>query len=408
MNWDNIFKLLETYTQLKHYQILFDKYGLAKKGTRRGMLERLNEVLVDTGLLEPAIDLEEFAEWLSLHQIDGNNHTYVYNIENKPSLEFLQELHQEKENYIDMKLWEIDPDNKSEELYHVMENLDDIKLIGISRDEDRGEYIFSFISPCIVSGIKVNGDSRLYKKIFFCHCVLFDNSDDMKIIFNPTTNTLNVNGMKKGKKGDWSPIANMFFHKVRTYIGNCRVNPPNWTPEALFRLAEDATNHNNPEINRRSLNAQATIEVFASHLLKIAGVDVKTEEALKNRFIQDVQLSFESQLIEKYGYNEEEESFSLFRQRSDGITHTVNVESREEGFRAGSAAQAAKRSRQDGDVDLLGVILNTENCNYKFFVEYASNAYVIRGTNTFVEEEVVNIVIRKINEYRRQIQIARQ
>ena len=99
-------------------------------------------------------------------------------------------------------------------------------------------------------------------KIFFCHCVLFDNSDDMKIIFNPTTNTLNVNGMKKGKKGDWSPIANMFFHKVRTYIGNCRVNPPNWTPEVLFRLAEDATNHNNPEINRRSLNAQATIEVL--------------------------------------------------------------------------------------------------------------------------------------------------
>ena len=107
-----------------------------------GMLERLNEVLVDTGLLEPAIDLEEFAEWLSLHQIDGNNHTYVYNIENKPSLEFLQELHQEKENYIDMKLWEIDPDNKSEELYHVMENLDDIKLIGISRDEDRGNIYF--------------------------------------------------------------------------------------------------------------------------------------------------------------------------------------------------------------------------------------------------------------------------
>ena len=90
----------------------------------------------------------------------------------------------------------------------------------------------------------------------------------------------------------------------------------------------------------------------------------------------------------------------MFRQRSDGITHTVNVESREEGFRAGSAAQAAKRSRQDGDVDLLGVILNTENCNYKFFVEYASNAYVIRGQiplskrrwSTLSYEKLTNIV----------------
>ncbi len=70
----------------------------------------------------------------------------------------------------------------------------------------------------------------------------------------------------------------------------------------------------------------------------------------------------------------------------------------------GSAAQAARRSRSDGDLDLIGIIYKSPEKSYRFLVEQGSDSYLIRGTNAFVEEEVVNIVIRKLNEYRKQIQ----
>ena len=104
------------------------------------------------------------------------------------------------------------------------------------------------------------------------------------------------------------------------------------------------------------------------------------------------------------GFNEEDDTITIFKQRSDGVTHIISVESTEDGFKTGSATQAARKSRQEGDIDLLGVLLKTNERVYKFLVEQGRDAYLIRSTNTFVEEGVVNIVIRRLNEYREQIQ----
>jgi hypothetical protein len=404
LNWQNIFKFLDMYTQYRHYQLIFDKLKLPRKTSREEMAKVLFEAVTDTGFLGSVMSENAFEEWLSLHQIDGNNYTFVYNLDEKPSEGLLDNLFVNRKSLIKIKLSEINPENESENLIEVMPNLTEITLIGLHRNEAMGSYIFSFVSPCEVTGTRADGSNRIYKKMFFAHCVLFDNSNDCKIIFNPTSNLLNVNGIKKEKRFDWTPIANMFFEKVKDYIGDVYINSPRWIPEALFQLAEDATSHKNPEISAASFNAQDSIEDFATELLKFSGIDTDNEPALLNRFIQDIQFSFEAQLVEKLGFNEGENSITIFKQRSDGVTHIISVESTEEGFRSGSAAQAAKRSRQDGDIDLLGVNLKTNDRMYKFLVEQGTDAYLIRGTNTFIEEEVVNIVIRRLNEYRKQIQ----
>lgn len=70
----------------------------------------------------------------------------------------------------------------------------------------------------------------------------------------------------------------------------------------------------------------------------------------------------------------------------------------------GSAAQAARRTRQDADIDLLGILYKVnEEKVYKLLVEDRPDAYLIRSSNTFIEEEVVNVVIRRLNRYRQEI-----
>lgn len=151
-----------------------------------------------------------------------------------------------------------------------------------------------------------------------------------------------------------------------------------------------------------SVNVEEEISKFAQNLLQKAGLEPEKDQAMAIHLAQDIQLSFEAQLIEKYGIIKGENSFELFKQRSDGVTHVINVESKE--TLGGVAAQAARKSRQDSDIDLLGVILNTKDRMYKLLVEQGTDAYLLRGPNVFIEEEVGDIVIRKLNEYRDEIQ----
>ncbi|PFL63342.1 hypothetical protein COJ27_16190 [Bacillus cereus] len=406
LNWENTLKILDTYTQYRHYQILFDKFNLKKRSSRDDMVKILQDTVTNAGLFAPIIPEAYLEEWLALHQIDGNNYTYVYNLQESINKDTLENVYNDRKDLVDMKIWEIDPDNESENMSQVMTNLNDITLTGIHRNELNSSYIFSFVSPCEVSGARRDGSNRVYKKMFFSHFVCFDNANDCKVIFNPTSNLLNVNGVRKEKRYDWAPIANMIFEKVQEYIGAVYIKAPNWIPQALYELAEDATSHNNPKITAASFNAQSKIVEFANVLLKDAEIDTDNEPALVNRLIQDIQLSFEVQLLENYGPSGEENSFTIFKQRSDGVTHIISVESTEDGLTSGPAAQAARRSRQDGDIDLLGVNLKNGDRIHKFLVEQGTDAYLIRGTNTFIEEEVVNIVIRRLNQYREQIQVA--
>ncbi|KIV55074.1 hypothetical protein AM501_03455 [Aneurinibacillus migulanus] len=405
MNWDNINKILDKYTQYKHYHLLFEKHGWKKRASREDMAKTLYEAVNDRGFLEPALSEEAFDEWFALHQIDGNNYTFVYNLTEKADQNLLLNLYNQRHNLIKKKLWEFNPDNQSEDLDSVIPGLTSLNLIGIHRNIVKGTYTFSFIAPCQVWGRKVDSSTRIFKKIFFAHCVLFDDSNDCKVIFNPTSNLINVNGVEREKRRNWTPIASMFFEELKKYIGSHFIKAPLWIPNALYKLAEEATGHNNPTVTEFSFNAQDKIEKFASSILADAGISHESDQALVARLIQDIQQSYESQLVERYGVIEDnEESFELFRQRSDGLVHSINVETHRDGMRVGAAAEAARRSRAGSDIDLLGVILKTGGCMHKFLVEQGTEAYLIRGTGTFIEEGVVDIVVRKLNVYREEIQ----
>ncbi|KEO83877.1 hypothetical protein [Tumebacillus flagellatus] len=402
MNWENIENLLDAYTQYKHYQQLFDSKGWPKKNSREAMKDLLIKGVKDPGFINAAMNLSEFEEWLVLHQIDGNNYTFVYSLQTKPELEVLEDLYNRK-NEIVTRIWEFNPNISSDDDNQVLTNLNEIVLVDIHRNEERGKYIYSFLAPCQVYGKTVSGLQKIHKKLFFAHCVLFKDSNELRVVINPTSHLIDVNGVEKDK-GDWTPIANTFYFKMKEFIGEHLLIAPLWLPLALHKLAEDASSHNNADITSQSVNAEDDIREFAEALLLKAGLDPEKDLAMTLHLAQDIQNSFEAQLIEKYGIIKGDNPFELFKQRIDGVSHTINVESRET-LRGGAAAQAARKSRQNNDIDLLGVTLNTNERIYKFLVEQGTDAYLIRGSkNVFIEEEVVNSVIRKLNEYRDEIQ----
>lgn len=402
MNWDNIEKILRMYTQFKHYQILFDRYNLPKKGSGKEMFATLKEEVLNGGLLLPLISYENFQDWLAYHQIDGNNYSYVYYLKEKPSIALISNLILKQNELVKFNLWDV---NIDAELGTIDKKFTGSELIKIHHDTERKRYIFSYIAPCLVTGRNKEGQTQIYKRIFFAHCVLYEESHYCKIVFNPTANLLEVDGIQKENRTDWSPIANLFFNEVQKLIGKQLLNPPNWLPQALHKFAEEASDHNNPTIHAYSFRVEEEISNFARNLLLSADINVELNIALQTKLTQDIQQSFESQLVEKYGIQDEQNSFSLFKQRSDGIVHNIIVESAY-GLRKGVAAQAARRSRTDNDIDLLGVILSFRGKTYKFLVECGLDAYLIRGNNAFIEEEVVDLVIRKLNEYRDEIQSA--
>ncbi|PKQ89356.1 hypothetical protein CXK86_20105 [Paenibacillus sp. BGI2013] len=402
MNWDNIEKIMRMYTQFKHYQILFEKYNIPKKGSGKEMLATLKEEVFNGGLLLPLISNEEFQDWIAYHQIDGNNYNYVYYLKEKTSKELMANLFSKQNELVKFRLWDVNIDTESG---NVDKKFSGTELIKVLYDAENKRYIFSYIAPCIVTGKDKVGQTRIYKKIFFAHCVLYEEGHYCKVVFNPTANLIEVDGVQKENRTDWSPIADMFFNEVQKLIGKQILNSPNWLPQALHKFAEEASDHNNPTIHEYSFRVEEEISNFARNILISADINVELNNALHTKLTQDIQQSFESQLVEKYGIQDDQNSFSLFKQRSDGVVHNITVESIY-GLRKGVAAQAARRSRTDNDIDLVGVILSLKGKTYKFLVECGLDAYLIRGNNAFIEEEVVDIVIRKLNEYRDEIQSA--
>ena len=319
MNNSNTTYVLDKFTQLKHYRKLFQSLGWGQKLTREGMKATLMEAI-----RTERVSKEDFADWFALHQIDGNNYSFVYNLSTKPNPEMLQIVFGRRSQLV-KPLWNFTVDPADADHGSV---LSDIVLIGIHRKEGRGRYIFSFVAPSVVSK-QHDSVIETVPQMFFAHAVLFDDSSDLKMVLNPTSRLESVNGKTITGRQKWMKIADMFFFQLEALLdGTLELTKPAWLPVALHRLADDFSGHDNPEISEKWLTASEKIRRLAKDLFSNIGLDSDVDIALFERFVQDVQGSLEAQLIEKYGAMTQGE-FGVFRQRSDGVSHIIDVESRE-------------------------------------------------------------------------------
>ncbi|MBP2644295.1 MAG: hypothetical protein H6Q67_2182 [Firmicutes bacterium] len=384
---DNIKYLLQTHTQIKHFKTLPDDFA---KGIGKGQV--IENVLnsVDEG----KIDFEEFKSWLALHQINGNNSFYVYELRTHTVTEgMLRNL----QTYIGSITYDITGCS--------VDNLKETVLVNFFLNVEEKRGIFTFLSPATVMK-KVRMDNTVQyipeKQIYYANVIVDYGLGWLIVSINPTTNMISVDNNEKNKNG-FEPIANYYLVKMRDIIGEFTIKTPNWVPQALDLLAEEGTHHNNPEITAEYMKAIPCIEDTVVQLLSDFELDDPSALAYVS---EEFKLAFESVLIDKYGVNEEATcSFRVFELKGDQHNSVVYVGAKVGSLNEGRVAKVAKATRANADLTQLGIEYNRENDTYRFYISLCDDYYLIKSNSTkFTNEGVIRDVIIKLGEYKEQIQ----
>lgn len=344
------------------------------------------------GVEKGEIPLKEFKGWLATHQLSGNNYFFVFEL-NKHN--FSKEF---------MINFEFQGKTLTKDIFDYNEdNLQEATLVNIYHDENNGRGILTYICPAeVMKKEKLDGftQSRPVKHLYFANVIVDYCLGYIVVAINPTANLISVNGVSKDKTG-FTPIAYDVFMKARSVLGTFTYTASKWIPEALNQLADEATYHNNPQITEDYILAEPIIEEAVSNLLTQFDLNNPPEFAY---VCEEFKQAFENILIDKHGLGEEIDTYKVFEQKGDQVNSFVYVGSKVSYLNEGKVAKVAKATRCNSDLTLLGIEYTANNERYRFYVASGEDHYVIKGSSTkFTKEEVIRDVIKKLDEYRRQI-----
>jgi hypothetical protein len=382
--YTNSIKFMNRYIQKKHLQKIVTKWGIKKSKKLMDMYEEITR-----SIQMNIIDIDDFRSWLSKNQIDGNNYHFIYEAEfSEVSEKKLQEL---INSFLD----------NTENILSINENtIKNTQLVYVFKQENR--YVLSFVSPAEITIRKDQGDGSfrfVQEKIIYPSFLELDfKNNNIIVVLNPTTNLCHVDGKQLGGRQNFSPIVDLILENGRKILGSFYVSKPAWLPNALFNLAEDLSYHNNPKVEELSLNMEERIKSFAEELMDQSGI---TDVALIDSLSADIQDSYISVLQEEFGENNSDSIYRVFMQKTDQASTSVAVESKIDNLTSGTVGKIAKQSRQDSDVKMIGLEVRLDDKNiYRFRIEDGKDHILIRPSNRFTEEEVVQNVLSKLRQYK--------
>ncbi|HLL60369.1 MAG TPA: hypothetical protein VK338_01505 [Candidatus Nitrosocosmicus sp.] len=383
--YENAFNFMKRYIQNKHLNKVLNTWGIKK--TRR--LQDMHEEIIDRvrfGL----IDIKDFSDWLSISQIDGNNYHFVYDVDfiktkEKVAKEILENSHHVTENILTLN-----PDS-----------INQTTLINVFKLQHK--YVFVFLSPAEIALKReyIDGSySYINKKIVYPSIVECDfKNNTVNVILNPTTGLVHVDNVSQGKYSSFSPIADLYLEKTKELLGNFIINKPEWLPKAFFEFAEELSAIKDPKIQEVLRNMDEKIRDFSKDILEENNI---IDIALKDSFYAEIQDSFITVLQEEYGIEGDyEDPYRVYFQKTDQATSSIAVESKTNILTNGTTNRIAKQSRQDSDLKVIGLEYRPDEHNlYRFRIEDGVDHILIKPSNRFTEEEVVQNVISKLREYK--------
>lgn len=383
--YNNAKKFMSRYIQRKHLVNILDKWSIKKTTKIMDMCEDIINAVQMTFL-----DIEELRFWLSKSQIDGNNLHFIYDVNFKDVNELklkqmLNDVNKHTKNILDIN----------------EENIKGTELIHMFKIEHK--YVLSFLSPAEINIRKLTEDGspkfRQDKIVYPAFLELDFKNNQVIVIINPTSNLVHVDGRRQGKYYSFAPIADLYLEQGRRVLGLFHVKKPQWLTNALFHLAEDLSYHNNPHVEKLGLEMESKIKDFAKTILEESDI---SDVALIDSLSSDIQDSFISVLQEEFGEHSIDTDYRVYMQKTDQAKHlSIEVESKKHSLVSGTIGRIAKQSRQGSDVKLLGleVRLDTNNI-YRFKIEDGEDHILIRSSNSFTQEEVVQNVLSKLREYK--------
>lgn len=376
----NVKDILINFAQMKHLEH-FKSLGIIKRRKEDTINELINYVRDNNSIYE------EFKIWLSKLTMDGYNSYYIFNYKNldrKSSEKILSTLIVKDITLI----------NK--------ENITKTELIYLDCGIDTNRVCMRFVSPSEkLNKINQNGIqmNQIEKSLYFTTVYIDFTLEQIIVSLHPISEVISVNGIEIPGR-DYAKVAKGVLNDILSSIINFQIeNCDMWIYDSLVKFADEATSHNNPIVSQKCASFSEKIDIIINNLLSEAGVKNQSNIQYMK---EEVSILFENVMIEEHGIIECDDEYEVFAQDGDQVNSYVKVGTKTSSLKGGRTAAIAKSTRNNSDINLLGVKKKFGERIYRFLISVESkNYYVIRtDTSIFVKEEVIYDVIRKVRSYK--------
>lgn len=366
--------------------ILRNRFGVARK---RNLSDARAEIISE--LTFGHIPFSDFNQWLSQVELEGNNTIFVYEAEESDFLDSYS-----VDSLYDSFKEKITP------IYDVnARQLSDIVLTDVTKFNVENQVLFTLAAP---SRIQLKSGSTLLAKdhVYLSYISVDFNSKSVVLYMHPTAGLLSVNGQLKRR--DIDDVTWILLKFFRDNILSFNLKEPEWIPEALVQISEEYFDHNNSVVTDKK---NIFVEDFLPSVLKsFKEFDplVSREDSLL-RLKRGIEKIYENEMVVIHGRVEKDVNFHVFLQQADRGAIQFKADSRGKAISHADGGDFVKLMSEHSDLLNIGIVHNANEREYSYIVKKTEKYYSLKKYRTSgAEKEVVDDVLRKLNQYKIEIE----
>ncbi|MCM3704803.1 hypothetical protein M3205_03605 [Cytobacillus firmus] len=363
-------------------------------GVIRGRSNAVFRENIIHGLMMETIPFPDFLQWLSHVHLEGNNTFFVYEpIEEKclNKIEDLDKMYTKTKEKI-TPLYDINKDH-----------LNEIKLVDVKKDGQKNQLIFTIAAPAQVQVKRVeSGQYELRKHVYLAYFIVDFDLRSIILLMHPTQGLASIYG--EIRKREIDEVTWIILHYFTENILKFTLKEPEWIVSALAKISEEYFYHNNPIIEDKKENFSESL--ISELLLTLQEFDptLKREDTLL-RLERGLESLYESELIVIHKRIEKDLSFNIFLQQADRGATQFKANTRGKALGHAEAGEFIRLMWENGDIFNVGLIHIESGKEYPYIVKKTDKYYSFKKYNTSVtEKEVVDNVLRKLNEYKQNVE----
>ncbi|MGE6593203.1 hypothetical protein ACQKFU_27355 [Bacillus mycoides] len=391
--------------------ILHDLYGV-----NRGRNNAQYRQNVIHSLMIEQIPFSNFLDWISHVELEGNNTLFVYEAEG-------EELSNVSTHSEDDGLSDVDTNAEIEELssvdliesmyeecsekviplYELNSNdLNEIKLVNVTKIEEKNQLLFTIAAPSQIQFKSLNGPIELKNHIYLAYIIIDFDINSVILFMHPTTGLVSISG--ESKKREIDDVTWVILHFFKENILDFTLKEPEWIVDALAQITEEYFYHNNPIIEEKKEkfeqkmmpNLWKVLQEFDSSLIR---------DDVEIRIKRELGKIYESELIVVHERVEKEFSFDIFLQQADKGATQFKANTRGKAISHAEAGDIIRLMWEKGDILNVGLIHIESEKEYPYIIKKSDRHYLLKKyTTSITEKEVVDNVLRKLNNYKQEIE----
>ncbi|WP_215113394.1 hypothetical protein [Exiguobacterium sp. s63] len=368
-------------------KILQSEFNISKK---RKSEESRKEIL--HGVMFGAIPFDFFIEWLCHVELEGNNSVFIYEAEENDFLSniTIDELYEANQQNV-VPIYELNPNT-----------LNEITLVNVKKISSTEQLLLSFAAPAIIHNKKNQNSLEFKKHIYLAYIVVDFDMKTVNLYLHPTSGLYSICTIPKKRELD--ELAWLFMKYFTDNILKFTYKNPEWLHEALSQISSEYFAHNNPLID---LKVNSFLDNCMDEIIETVSffdADVKKEDSLL-RIKSGIKNIYESELVDIHNRIETNIKFHVFLQQSDRGATQYKANSRGKTFSYAESKDIIQKMSEHAELFNIGIVHFVEDKQFPYIVKKSEKYFSLKKyTTSGTEKEVIDDVLRKLNEYKHEIE----